>query len=295
MRPTVLPNKANRTTKLCRSQQISKPLFSPSNLANWQKALNFDNLKKIFSNLDPNLTDENLASTNPVLATLAALAASASSSSSSSSSSPSYDAASLLQWLETHGNSMNNNNNPNENSNLFQSAIAGGQTISLTEAGKLALTSSKDESQTAVSSNSQNKSKIITIVTDNSQIPQLITNSQSASVSSNQDSGEASSSSSSSNSNKLKKGQFKYSRVSSSSSPSNQKYSNSNSEVRQIVVSSKESLNHIIEIEKEKEKLQKELELVKKQAEDYKAKLIQKEKEAEKYKRQLDELLRIQN
>ena len=294
MRPTVLPNKANRTTKLCRSQQISKPLFSPSNLANWQKALNFDNLKKIFSNLDPNLTDENLASTNPVLATLAALAASASSPSSSSSSS--YDAASLLQWLETHGNSMNNNNNPNENSNLFQSAIEGGQTISLTEAGKLALTSSKDESQTAVSSNSQNKSKIITIVTDNQQIPSVITNSQSASVSSNQESGEASSSSSSSNSNKLKKGQFKYSRVSSSSSSSsNQKYLNSNSEVRQIVVSSKESLNHIIEIEKEKEKLQKELELVKKQAEDYKAKLIQKEKEAEKYKRQLDELLRIQN
>lgn len=128
-----------------------------------------------------------------VLATLAALAETMGPLTAHSGNSVS--AAETLQWLEQHGITMLSG----DNSTIITSALESGQTISLTEAGKLALNWTKKQN----SSNSRNadnteartleqaienavanmsNQKVITIVTDQSQIPSLVSGGASGSI-----------------------------------------------------------------------------------------------------------------
>lgn len=80
------------------------------------------------------------------------------------------DATATLQWLEQHGITMM----PTENSTIIASAIESGQSIHLTEAGKMALNWTKKTSPQRSSKSIANQ-KVITIVTDQSQIPSIVT------------------------------------------------------------------------------------------------------------------------
>ncbi|KAL3225985.1 hypothetical protein MRX96_025329, partial [Rhipicephalus microplus] len=74
---------------------------------------------------------------------------------------------------------------PADNSTIVASALEGGQTISLTDAGKLALNWVKDQQSVAADGTTNEVSlsnvtpagnqKVIAIVTDQSQIPSLVT------------------------------------------------------------------------------------------------------------------------
>ncbi|XP_054927447.1 uncharacterized protein [Dermacentor andersoni] len=85
-----------------------------------------------------------------------------------------------VQWLETHGITML----PADNSTIVASALEGGQTISLTDAGKLALNWVKDQHTVAADGTTSEVSlsnvasagnqKVIAIVTDQSQISSLV-------------------------------------------------------------------------------------------------------------------------
>jgi len=134
---------------------------------------------------EANKQDSPDQSSTSVLATLAALAeASGPLSAQTTATTTTADA---IQWLESQGLTML----PADNSTIVGTALDGGQTISLTEAGKLALTWAKKQNVLCTQAietenidntvdgtihnvvNSINNQKVITIVTDQSQIPQL--------------------------------------------------------------------------------------------------------------------------
>ncbi|RWS27617.1 GA-binding protein subunit beta-2-like protein, partial [Leptotrombidium deliense] len=266
VRPTVLPNKANRTTKTIKNpiqtqnQQNTnmKPVYIPANLPNTQKTINLESFKKFLS---PGNTSNN--DSNHVLATLAALAESSSNTSHSNSTAVANEA---LQWLESHGIPTSTSSSEDT---LFQSALESGQTVSLTEAGKLALNWVKEQNQSTSSPNSttHKNSKVITIVADSTQLPQIISSTQAtpivlvSSASTVQDSSDS----------KNKK-QFKVTRP--LTIPSTSKIIHQPKQLKESQ-------------EDEIERLQKELETVRKQAEDYKTQLREKEKENERYRQQL--------
>lgn len=270
-RPTVLPNKANRTTKGMKqthhdpSVNIKPLLVNASTFNNWQKTLNLENLKKlIFSNNTSFLNNNDISDGNSnVLTTLASLAESSSSQSSSSTNTTTI-ATEALQWLEANGISS-------QEDTFFQSALENGHSVRLTEAGKLALM--KDQNTT--SNSSSKNSKVITIVADSTQLPQIINSTQSTPivlVSGNE----------SANRN-LKRPQAKISKQMAITTTAGKHFLNNTKVI--TVSSAKDNLNIV---DKEKEKLQKELELVRKQVEEYKTQLSLKDKELELYKKKLE-------
>ncbi|RWS09021.1 GA-binding protein subunit beta-2-like protein [Dinothrombium tinctorium] len=270
VRPTVLPNKANRTTKITKSpiqtpsqqNNVTKQIFVPSSLTNTQKTINLDNFKKL---LNSSTTANN--DSNTVLARLAALAES--SSTSSNTSNTAAIATEALQWLESHG--LGTSSSGPEDT-LFHSALETGQTVSLTEAGKLALNWVKEQNQsTTTSHSSTNKnSKVITIVADSTQLPQIINSTQATPIvlvssSSNiQDSSDG---------NAKNSKQIKVTRPITISSTS---------KTVQNQIKPKDSQESLIE------KLVKELESVKKQLDDCQQQLREKDKEIERYRQQVD-------
>lgn len=219
-----------------------------------------------------------------VLATLAALAEATAPNATLSSTE-------AVQWLETHGITML----PADNSTIVASAVEGGQTISLTDAGKLALnwvkgqqavTTDAATSEVSLSNvASAGNQKVIAIVTDQSQIPSLVTagGGQSPFVVV---------------SNAMLKG--------ADGSASHMIIKNAMEppvkRVRKVSIPEKvngksaatttatESQGGRSEADPEKDKLQQELEALRKQAEQYKAQLQQKSHEAEQYKKQLEQM-----
>lgn len=195
-----------------------------------------------------------------------------------------------VQWLETHGITML----PADNSTIVASAVEGGQTISLTDAGKLALNWVKgqqavnaDATTSEVSlSNvaSAGNQKVIAIVTDQSQIPSLVTagGGQSPFVVV---------------SNAMLKGadgSASHMIIKSAMEPPAKR-------VRKVSIPDKVNGKSAAttaatesqgksEVDQEKDKLQQELEALRKQAEQYKAQLQQKSHEAEQYKKQLEQM-----
>uniref|UniRef100_T1ISQ5 Uncharacterized protein n=1 Tax=Strigamia maritima TaxID=126957 RepID=T1ISQ5_STRMM len=152
-----------------------RPILLHPNIANIKKASSKDSVT------DDDSPDQ---SSTSVLATLAALAEAATPLNAQSSANTSTTDA--LQWLESHGITMV----PADNSTIVASALEGGQTISLTEAGKLALhwtkkqniitsqiveTAEEESLRNAVSS--INTQKVITIVADQDQLPSLVSGS----------------------------------------------------------------------------------------------------------------------
>lgn len=218
-----------------------------------------------------------------VLATLAALAEATAPNATLSSTE-------AVQWLETHGITML----PADNSTIVASAVEGGQTISLTDAGKLALNWVKgqqavnaDAATSEVSlSNvaSAGNQKVIAIVTDQSQIPSLVTagGGQSPFVVV---------------SNAMLKGadgSASHMIIKSTMEPPAKRVRkvsipdkvNGKSAATTAATESQEKS----EADQEKDKLQQELEALRKQAEQYKAQLQQKSHEAEQYKKQLEQM-----
>lgn len=279
MRPTVLPNKSNRTAKL--SKHTTKPVMVP-NLLNWPNKLTIENLKKFLGGANDLISDGEHAesNSNSVLATLAALA---SASSSSGTFTPE-------QLLEAHAISVNSSND----STLFQNALEGGQTISLTEAGKLALNLIKEQQSSSnvatTSSSSSKNSKVITIVADSTQLPQIISSTQAtpivlvsgSSISEPSDShySKTTTASNRKSTNKGTKPLF----LNTTNSISTKCSTSSDDRVS---TTTKEKMHGL---EKENERLLRELDQFKKLASEYKEKYLLKEKEAEKYKRQLEDL-----
>lgn len=150
-----------------------RPVLLHTNLANVAKVISKDILT------DDESPDQ---SSTSVLATLAALAE-ATAPLAAHAATTNASAAEALQWLETHGITML----PSDNSTIVASALDSGQTIALTEAGKLALSWTKKgaahlqtvETDSVVEGTIQNVvggvsgQKVITIVTDQSQLPAL--------------------------------------------------------------------------------------------------------------------------
>jgi hypothetical protein len=295
MRPIVLPNKSNRTPKSSKNyQQSNKPMFiSGANFPNWKKGMNLDllNVRKILTgsgDMFTNSDDVNASTSNPVLATLAALAAANSSSSSSVSD--------ALQWLETHGISMNNTST---DAAIFQNAFESGQTMSLTEAGKLALNFVKDQqiqSSSVTNSNTNSKnSKVITIVADSAQLPQIISSTKATPIvlvsgsslpeeSQSHSTGQTRFLSNRKNTNSVKIGKTIATtdpKVNNSSKTSN---------IKHVLISSSANESIQQEIVRERDKLINEVKSLKQELEEYKNKLLEKDKELERYKKQLDEL-----
>ncbi|XP_077562246.1 ada2a-containing complex component 3 isoform X2 [Haemaphysalis longicornis] len=196
-----------------------------------------------------------------------------------------------VQWLETHGITML----PADNSTIVASAVEGGQTISLTDAGKLALNWVKGQqavnADTAASevslSNvaSAGNQKVIAIVTDQSQIPSLVTAGGGQSpfvVVSNAMLKGADGSAS----HMIIKGAMEppAKRVRKVSIPDKVNGKSA------ATTTATESQGGKSEADPEKDKLQQELEALRKQAEQYKAQLQQKSHEAEQYKKQLEQM-----
>ncbi|XP_077562244.1 ada2a-containing complex component 3 isoform X1 [Haemaphysalis longicornis] len=219
-----------------------------------------------------------------VLATLAALAEATAPNATLSSTE-------AVQWLETHGITML----PADNSTIVASAVEGGQTISLTDAGKLALNWVKGQqavnADTAASevslSNvaSAGNQKVIAIVTDQSQIPSLVTAGGGQSpfvVVSNAMLKGADGSAS----HMIIKGAMEppAKRVRKVSIPDKVNGKSA------ATTTATESQGGKSEADPEKDKLQQELEALRKQAEQYKAQLQQKSHEAEQYKKQLEQM-----
>lgn len=256
----------------------AKPVLFRANLANIQKSVAASTSVRATSSSDSEESESTDPGCTNVLATLAALAEATSPNSSLST-------ADAMQWLEMHGITML----PSDNSTIVASALEGGQTVSLTEAGKLALTwvkehqnfnnSSADVSSTTnekngnSSTNSQNSAtnqKVITIVADQARIPSIISSPQTPIV-------VLSSPSVSTTDSSPATKRIKLSTVKEVS----KELTNGNLLNLQASSSSEED---------EKLKLKEELERIKKQADLYKTQLIQKVHEAEEYKKQLEKM-----
>lgn len=220
-----------------------------------------------------------------VLATLAALAEATAPNATTLSSNE------AVQWLETHGITML----PADNSTIVASALEGGQTISLTDAGKLALNWVKDQQSVAADGTTNEVSlsnvtpagnqKVIAIVTDQSQIPSLVTAGagQSPFV---VVSGTTLKAADGSASHMIIKNPMEppIKRVKRVSIPDKV---NGKSAAAPIVVTESQAKSPV---DQEKDKLQRELEALRRQAEQYKVQLQQKSHEAEQYKKQLEEM-----
>ncbi|XP_075748520.1 ada2a-containing complex component 3 isoform X2 [Rhipicephalus microplus] len=220
-----------------------------------------------------------------VLATLAALAEATAPNATTLSSNE------AVQWLETHGITML----PADNSTIVASALEGGQTISLTDAGKLALNWVKDQQSVAADGTTNEVSlsnatpagnqKVIAIVTDQSQIPSLVTAGagQSPFV---VVSGATLKAADGSASHMIIKNPMEppIKRVKRVSIPDKV---NGKSAAAPIVVTESQAKSPV---DQEKDKLQRELEALRRQAEQYKVQLQQKSHEAEQYKKQLEEM-----
>jgi len=172
-RPTVLPNKANRTAKITKPQQSGssvKQIFLSNGTS--MKNLNVtETLKKLISNG---------GCSSEFQAILAALAESQPTNSPNSSrnmqqSSQQQQINEAVQWLESEGLT----NSTIDEDTIIQSAIQSGQTVNLTEAGKMALNLLKQEQNPNIttSTNSQKGQTVIKIV-DGSSVPQIINNNQ---------------------------------------------------------------------------------------------------------------------
>ncbi|XP_077524833.1 uncharacterized protein LOC144136416 isoform X5 [Amblyomma americanum] len=196
-----------------------------------------------------------------------------------------------VQWLETHGITML----PADNSTIVASALEGGQTISLTDAGKLALNWVKDQQTVSADATTSEVSlsnvataggqKVIAIVTDQSQIPSLVTAGagQSPFV---VVSGAALKSTDGGTSHMIIKSPMEppAKRLRKVSVPDKV---NGKSAATPVVVTESHAKSAA---DQEKDKLQRELEALRKQAEQYKAQLQQKSHEAEQYKKQLEQM-----
>ncbi|XP_029834526.2 GA-binding protein subunit beta-1 isoform X4 [Ixodes scapularis] len=220
-----------------------------------------------------------------VLATLAALAEATAPNATLSSTE-------AVQWLETHGITML----PADNSTIVASALEGGQTISLTDAGKLALNWVKD--QQAVSSEPTGSSqvslanmsgagnqKVIAIVTDQSQIPSIVSSGG----------GQAPFMVLSSTALKGADGTTSHMIIKTPVEPAAKrprKVSISEKVNGRLAVPASPDAQVKVETEgdQERNKLQRELEALRKQAEQYKVQLQQKAHEAEQYKKQLEQM-----
>ncbi|XP_053210559.1 putative uncharacterized protein DDB_G0277255 [Panonychus citri] len=158
-RPTVLPNKSNRTAKIVKpigsvnsnstakgnsSSSSSSTSSSSTITANISKT-SVDALKKLLNGTGINLED----GSNNVLTTLAALADATGQTTGNVINNNSQIAADALQWLDTHGATSA------LEESMFTSAIESGGTVSLTEAGKLALNCVKDSSLSPTTSQQQ--------------------------------------------------------------------------------------------------------------------------------------------
>ncbi|XP_077524830.1 uncharacterized protein LOC144136416 isoform X2 [Amblyomma americanum] len=218
-----------------------------------------------------------------VLATLAALA-------EATAPNATLTSTEAVQWLETHGITML----PADNSTIVASALEGGQTISLTDAGKLALNWVKDQqtvsadattSEVSLSNVATAGGQVIAIVTDQSQIPSLVTAGagQSPFV---VVSGAALKSTDGGTSHMIIKSPMEppAKRLRKVSVPDKV---NGKSAATPVVVTESHAKSAA---DQEKDKLQRELEALRKQAEQYKAQLQQKSHEAEQYKKQLEQM-----
>lgn len=104
--------------------------------------------------------DVSEGSNTTVLATLAALAEATSANNTGATHTE------ALSWLETHGITMIS---PGDDASLVASTLEGGQTLVLTEAGKLALKIAKHEDLSDDGESAIDQSKIVTIVTGGDQ------------------------------------------------------------------------------------------------------------------------------
>lgn len=251
---------------------MKKPVYlrtdqlSPEYLANLQK-VGPSTVPQPVCSSDSEESENNDPSCTNVLTTLAALAEATAPNASISTSE-------ALKWLEMNGITML----PADNSTVVASALEGGQTVSLTEAGKLALRfvkkhqninksslnvsslipeSTQSSSVTSTTSTSQ---RVITIVADQARIPSIISSSQTPIVVLNNQH--------------------------TDSNPCTKKV-----DVSEIKKEDSESCNGNEEAaEDESLQLKRELEKIKKEAELYKAQLAQKEYEAEQYRKQLEQI-----
>lgn len=163
-RATVLPNKANRS-KIARGPLLTpntKQIIIPSNINNMPKHV-ADTISKLLANGD-------VGQTSNILASLAAIADAANKGNNNNVKSDTEEA---VQWLEQQAL----NNSSNDNDSMFQSAIDGGQTVNLTEAGKLALNSFIQSERPSNSNADVNSQKKIIVISDSSHLPKLINNS----------------------------------------------------------------------------------------------------------------------
>ncbi|CAL1276580.1 unnamed protein product [Larinioides sclopetarius] len=256
----------------------SKPVFIRANLANFQKSTAASTSARVTSSSDSEEGEGNDPGCTNVLATLAALAEATAPNSSIST-------ADAMQLLEMNGITML----PTDNSTIVASALEGGQTVSLTEAGKLALTwvkehpnlnnSASDVSSTTnekngnsitSSQNATTSQKVITIVADQARIPSIISSPQTPIV-------VLSSPSVSTNESNPPAKRIKL----SSRKEVSKDLENGNSANLQVSSSSEEE---------EKLRLKEELAKTKREAELYRVQLLQKMNEAEEYKKQLQKM-----
>lgn len=275
-----MPNKSNRTSK------VIKAGLSPGNV-NTNKGTtsinisktSVDALKKLLNGSGVTLED----SSKDVLNTLAALAAEATGATNTlCASNSSSEAAEALQWLDS-------NSNYNSDDNMFTSAIESGGTVSLTEAGKLALSGIKDSSHSPSSSpitignssSSTKGSKVITLVAESN----IITNNNSNIVFVSSNSSTPSSSAIESenlpSSPKMKRVTKSNVKASVVSNKSKNVSSSSSSGSNGCTVSANTEDNY--------ERIRKEIELKEKELEEFKAAAEKKEKELQALQQQLEQ------
>lgn len=253
----------------------ARPIFLHANIAHLQKA-NVAGASVIGNAPKTEIEEDDVSDqgSTSVLATLAALAEATASNTTSSTTE-------ALQWLETNGITMF----PSDNSTLISSALEGGQTISLTEAGRLALTWVKEQQNlvksstvppatlSALGSNgvqnlASGNQKVITIVADHAPLPPVINNSTPpvSSMQNNRANSEAN----------CTESPAKRLRKTTVQTP--------------IKTYGRTPPVNNASVDREKEKLQRELDEVRRQAEKYRTQLQQKEHEAEQYRKQLEEI-----
>ncbi|GIY02684.1 GA-binding protein subunit beta-1 [Caerostris extrusa] len=264
-------------TALRTSSASSLPVIVPGSLTHVPKSAAATTSVRNTSS-DSEEGESNDPGCTSVLATLAALA--------EATASNSY----AVQWLESHGITML----PTDNSTIVASALEGGQTVALTEAGKLALTwvkehqnlnnNSVDVTSTTTekngngntsSHNAATNQKVITIVTDQSHIPSIISSPQTPIV-------------------VLKSPQVS---TNDSSPPAKRMKISVKEELSKDLVNGNSlslPVSHASE-EEEKLRLKQELEKTKKEAELYRVQLLQKMHEAEGYKKQLQKMRVLPN
>ncbi|XP_015793475.1 GA-binding protein subunit beta-1 [Tetranychus urticae] len=319
-RPTVLPNKSNRTAKIVKpigsvntnstvkgtpTSSSTSSSSSSTVTANLTKT-SVDALKKLLNGTGINLED----GSNNVLTTLAALAEATGQTTGNVINNNSQLTAEALQWLDTHGVTTA------LEESMFTSAIESGGTVSLTEAGKLALNCVKDSSLSPTTSQSASsvttlsnstkldpdlKGKVIQIVgeLDPNQVTAPI-----VLLSSNSD-GTLTEPTEPIRIKKIVKAvagkPFSVTNIKTTNLTNSKLNLESNgckvinSAVASITspTTTTISINHNNNnnnnnSDNEKERLKKELERIKREAEEYKAQLREKEKEAELYKKQLE-------